>query len=732
MKLLIGFFALFLTFQVSAQLNGVVYGSDTKKRDIIVGAKLYFKNAKTGVRTGEDGKFKVILPKNLPDTIVVSAIDFLNDTIVVDKKDRFAALEITLYSNQLLPEVVVEARKSSTSISRLKILHVEQIDGAELRKAACCNLSESFETNASVDVNITDAVSGAKKIEMMGLNGVYTQLQLENIPFLRGLESSFGLTSLSGTWIESIQITKGTGNVVNGYESMAGLVNMEVKKPQEMEKIFLNGYVNRFGRAEVNFNSGFRLNEKWTSGWLVHASINPLEIDENKDNFRDKPIGHNLGVMNRYDYRSKKMESQLGFNLYWDHKKGGQLNKIANPFQVDINSRHFDAYAKTGFFLKKPLHTIGLVGSVKYQALDAKFGLRKYTGTEKRGYFNAIYDGIFGNSSHKFKTGLSFVYTDYIQSINTNRYDFMELIPGAFFEYTYTGSRVSAVLGVRGDYHNTFGVQGIPRAHFRFALSEYTDLRITGGKGWRTPNYMVDNISLLANSKAWVLQANFEPEISWNYGGSIVQRFKMMKQTASIAVDFYQTRFVNQLIVDRDQSFNAIVFDNLNGESISNSLQAEVKLPFGKQFEVRLAYKWLDVKANFGGTMQQKIMVPEHRGMVNLGYKTRNKKWEFDLTTTIFGEARLPVMQLPDGTLTQDTRSKAYPIVNAQVTYKMRKWDIYLGGENLTNSIQKNPIIDADNPFSSTFDATRIWAPIYAMNVYVGFRFSIKQEKEDK
>lgn len=731
MKYLIGFFALFLTLNVSAQLNGVVFGSDTKKREKIVGAKLYFKNAKMGVRTDEEGKFKVILPKNLPDTMIVSAMGYFNDTVIVDKKDRFSAMDITLYSSHLLPEVVVEARKSTNSILKLKVLHIEQIDAGELRKAACCNLSESFETNASVDVNITDAVSGAKKIEMMGLNGVYTQLQLENIPFLRGLESSLGLTSLSGTWIESIQITKGTGNVVNGYESMAGLVNMEVKKPREMEKIYLNGYINRFGRAEINFNSGFRLNKKWTSGWLIHASTNPLEIDENKDGFRDMPIGQNVGVMNRYDYRGKKMEAQLGVNFYWDHKKGGQLSEISNPFQVDINARHIDVFAKTGFFMKKPLHSLGFVYNLKYQALDAKFGLRKYTGTEKRGYFNMIYDGIFGNSSHKFKTGASFVYVDYLQSLNSNRYDFMELVPGAFFEYTYTGARVSAVLGVRGDYHNTFGVQGIPRAHFKFILSEYTDLRITGGKGWRTPNYMVDNISLLANSKAWVLQADFQPEISWNYGGSIVQRFKMMKQKGSIAVDFYQTRFVNQLIVDRDQSFNAIVFDNLNGESVSNSLQAEVKLPFGKQFEMKLAYKWLDVKADFGGQKRQKIMVPEHRGMINLSYKTRNKKWEFDITGTFFGEARLPTMQLPDGTLTQNEKSKPYPILNAQVTYKIKKWDIYLGGENLTNSIQKNPIIDAKNPFSTTFDATRVWAPIYGMNIYVGFRFSIKQKEEE-
>ena len=226
---------------VHAQLKGLVQGVRADKKETLYGAKVRLLGAGIGTITSEEGTFELVLPKQLPDTLVISAMGFTNDTLVVTKSDRFISLNINLYSDQLLPEVLVEFRRSGHSISRLKTLHVEELTSAELRKAACCNLAESFETNASVDVNITDAVSGAKKIQMMGLDGVYTQLQLENIPYLRGLESSFGLHSLSGTWIESIQITKGTGNVVNGYESMAGLVNLEVKKPQEMERFYANG-----------------------------------------------------------------------------------------------------------------------------------------------------------------------------------------------------------------------------------------------------------------------------------------------------------------------------------------------------------------------------------------------------------------------------------------------------------------------------------------------------------
>lgn len=722
-----------------AQIKGVVYGSNNTKKEALYGAKIKLLVADRGVITSEEGTFELILPKELPDTLVISAMGYYSDTLVVDKKDRFIALNITLYSDQLLPEVVVSHKKATHSISRLKTLHVEEIGAGELRKAACCNLSESFETNASVDVNITDAVSGAKKIQMMGLDGVYTQIQMENIPYLRGLESSFGLNSMSGTWIESIQITKGTGNVVNGYESMAGLVNLEVKKPNEMEALYLNAYVSAMGRTEFNFNTGFSLGKKWQSGWLGHASTHPVEMDFNNDGFRDMPNGYNGALMNRYQYHGKKMEAQFGFNTYIDVKEGGQVNSLRNNpagfYDVSLDSRHADVYAKTGFFLKRPEHSIGLVYNLKYQTTNARFGLRNFSGEERRIYFNAIYDGIIRTTDHRFKAGLSGVYIFMQQHLDSLKDDREEMVPGVFFEYSYTGSRWSAVLGVREDYHNLFGFQFSPRVHLKYILTEWTDVRATAGKGWRVPNYMIDNISLLANSRQWIAPASTMPEISWNFGGSVVQRFKLFGQEGSIALDYYHTRFENQLIVDSDNNPGKIVFSNIQGKSYSNSFQSELSISPTKSIELRFAYKYLDVRAPYGDAVQQKMMIPKHRGFFNIGYKTRNKRWEFDLTCSVYGQSRLPVNSLTDSTLTTDNFSLVYPIVNAQITHVYKRWDFYLGGENLTNYRQHNPIIDAENPFGSHFDATRIWAPVFGVNVYAGVRFSIKQkekgEKED-
>jgi outer membrane cobalamin receptor len=729
-----------ITNIVNAQIKGLIQGADGSQKKPLYGAKIKLLQAKTGTVSREDGTFELVLPKELPDTLVISAFGYNPDTLIVSKKDRFTALNVILYSDKLLPEILIEYRKNGHSISRLKTLHVEELTAIELRKAACCNLSESFETNASVDVNITDAVSGAKKIQMMGLDGVYTQIQMENIPYLRGLESAFGLSSLSGTWIESIQITKGTGNVVNGYESMAGLVNLELKKPDEMEKIYLNVYQNIFGRSEFNFNKGIILNPKWSTGFLGHVSSTYGNIDRNKDAFRDLPTGDNTAFMNRWAYKGKKMEAQFGINFYRDRKVGGQTSFFRNEEnQVDtinygvlINSKHIDIYGKTGFFGKRPMQSLGIVYNIKHQEIDGFFGLKTFSGLEKRGYINVIYDDIIGTSDHTIKIGTSFVAIDISQQADTLSQKRMELVPGIFAEYTYTGRRLTGVFGSRYDYHSIFGGQFSPRVHLKYLLSEMTDLRFTAGKGWRVPNFIIDNVSLLASSKQWIAPSETKPEISWNIGGSLVHEMKIFERKATISLDFYHTRFENQLIIDRDETVNTVVFSNLKNSSFSNSFQTEFSFSPIKNLDIRLAYKFLDVESKYGSEMRQQVMIPRHRGFVNLAYRSRNKRWEYDFTCSIFSPSRLPIQRdmTNDTLLISDMKSRMYPMINAQITHVYKKFDFYIGGENLTNSVQKNPIIDAANPFGSKFDATNIFMPITGINIYVGIRYAIAKTKK--
>ncbi len=738
MKLL--YFFLFLPVLTFGQVTGLIQGQNGEKLTPLYGAKIKLLSSNDGAITDNDGQFELILPRVLPDTLIISARGYFSDTIPVTKNDRFTAFNIVLFSQQLLPEVIVGYRKNTSSISRLKVLHVEELTSSELRKAACCNLGESFETNASVDVNMTDAVSGAKKIQMMGLEGIYTQIQLENMPFLRGIESSFGLETIPGSWIESIQITKGAGNVVNGYESMAGLINLEIAKPETMDRFYFNAYQNRMGKSEINLMSGVELNEKWSAGFFGYLSSQWGQLDENSDEFMDIPLGSYAAFLSRLDYEGENMEAKLGVNIHLNTKLGGQIGYVEEPnsfgwntdwdtdpskFGLQINSNHIDVFSKTGFFGKHPSQSIGIITKWKYEMIDGNFGNRFFAGEEKRAYINIIYDDIIMTSDHKIKTGLSYNYIDIFQvasdSLSSNR---IEHVPGAFFEYTHTGSRLTSVVGARYDYHLLFGEQFVPRAHLKYKLTERTDLRFTGGKGWRIPNYIIDNVSLLANSFTWIAPETIRPEVSWNVGGSVFQELDMKHSPATLTLDFYRTWFENQLVVDREN--NQVRFFNLENQSVSNSFQAELSIEPMQRFVIRGAYKYLDVRSLFGDSLQAKVMIPKHRGFLNLAYTTRNKRWDYDLTLSVFGRSRLASTEQ-----SSQEFSDVFPRLNAQVTYKLKRWDLYIGGENLTNYTQQNPIVEPENPFGPNFDASRVWGPIIGYNVYFGIRFAILKPKEE-
>lgn len=708
-----------------AQIKGVVRGADTLQTAPLKNVKITLLRAGTTVYSNEDGSFEILLGKQSPDTLLFVAKGYRTDRLVVTRADRFTALNVVLVSGQLVREIVVAGGKDAHGISKLKTLHVEELTSAEFRKAACCNLSESFETNATVDVSMADAISGAKKIQLLGLDAVYTQLQFENIPFLRGLESAFGMGVIPGTWLESIQITKGTGSVVNGYESMAGLVNLEFKKPKDLPQLYLNAYQNRFGRTELNLHSGQQLNERWHMGLFLSGATIYGNLDHNQDGFKDQALTQSFNLLQRFSYQGKKMEAQLGVQAYVDDKTGGQMSfNKQNPvgYGMALQSQHLSAFSKTGFFGKRPGQSLGVITNVKVQDLDGFFGLRAFQGKERRLYLNAIYDDIIGSSDHKIKIGASFLALRILQyagqpsggaQLGLTR---TEIVPGVFAEYTYSGNRLSAVIGARYDQHNLAGGQFSPRAHLKYALTPQLDLRLTSGRAWRMPNFVVDNLSLLASSKTWIANQSLQPEISWNIGASLVQGFSFKKRKGSISLDAYHTRFSQQLVADRDSIFEMVVFKNLADNSVATVIQTEFAYEVVRGLDLRLAYKFQDVRALYNGAFQNQVLVPRQRYFVNLAYQTRNKRWAYDLTYSRYSAVRLP----------HHGHSTPWALLNAQVTRNWKKLEFYLGGENLLNFTQHAPIIDAANPFGPNFDATQVWAPIMGWNAYLGLRFTLK------
>ena len=700
------------------------------KHQPLIGATVLELGTQNGIVTDPSGHFTLKLGSR-ESKLVVSYSGFISDTLVADLSGM---MHIMLSENTSeLDEVVVQA--SSTFMDDRKPIHNEVITEAELTKAACCNLSESFETNASVDVSFTDAVSGAKTIRMLGLDGRYVQINRENVPNVRGLSGRYGLSFVPGTWVQSIDVGKGAGTVVNGYESMTGQINVELKKPEISEKLYLNSYVNSFGRFEINANHAKKLSDKWYGGLLIHSNYLNTEIDQNDDGFLDLPKSRQINVMNRYKYIGEKIRSQIGFTVMRDEKAGGQLGfgfgddfKTSPQYGFQNNTTRMEVFGKTGLlFPHKPYKGWGFIYSASYLDIESGFGRDNYEGTETTLYGNVIFQNIIGNTMHQYKTGVSMLYDNFEEVYVDSAFNRQEVVPGLYYEYTFIpNDRVTILAGARTDFHNLYGTYFTPRLHARYQLTEETTFRAAVGKGYRTPNAIMENTNILVSSRKLVVEENPDPEVSWNMGGSLNTSIDIKDKALGLTFDYFYTTFQNQLIYDMDAASDQLRVYNLRGDSYAHSFQVEGNYQFSDRLSAKAAYKYYDVKATINGEMKAVPYNSRDRFFINATYATRFDKWKADATLNWFGQKRLPNTSDKSPELQRPEYTPHYFLMNAQVSRGFRWGNIYVGSENILGFTQGNPIIDAENPFGSDFDASIVWAPVTGRMIYAGFRYKIK------
>ena len=639
-------------------------------------------------------------------------------------------------------EVTITKLREATAVSRKEVGLVYNIDSKELLKAACCNLSESFETNATVDVSFSNAVTGTKQLKMLGLDQKYTSLTKELLPEIRGISSAYGLNFIPGRWIGGIQLTKGGSTVTNGYESITGQINTELLKYKDKDETTFNVFADQNARLETNITQVSALNDHWNQSILIHGNGTFAKMDYNKDGFLDQPTGNQINLaylINYNDLEHSGLGSHFGINFLRDTRNAGQMDfdqkkaqSEQSSYGVGIDIGRIQIWNKTGYIFKgKPYRSLGWMNQYTYHQQDSFFGLRNYDGKQNTYYSNLIYEDILGNTNHKYKVGASFLYDTYKENYLDTKYAREEKVPGVFGEYTLTGLKYTLVAGARVDFHNLAGTQFTPRINFKYDITPKTILRLSVGKGFRTANVFAENQHYFASNRKIEILNNggdiygLKPEIAWNYGASLQQEFKLFGNKSSIIADFFRTDFSRQVIVDLDHSSQKLLFYNLDGTSFANSFQTQWDFSPVKRLDFRIAYKFYDVQADYQDGRKEIPFMSKHRGFANVSYTTnKNEKggyWSFDSTLNIVGKQRIPNTSMNPSEYQLPAYSSTFSTLNAQISKHFNeKIRVYLGGENLTSTEQHNPIIDAKNPFGNYFDAGMIYAPIMPANFYVG------------
>lgn len=746
-KKILSSFLLLIPFIILSQttFKGMIMDKNNPKNNLgIKGASVHWLNTNVGVITNKKGWFTI--PYKLEDKkLVISYLGYKTDTILIT---NLKPIHHFLAEGSALNEVVVKTRKKSTYKSFLTTANVFTVSSDELLKAACCNLAESFETNPSIDVSFSDALTGAKQIQMLGLTSPYLLISQENIPSVRGASQVFGLTFTPGTWVESIQITKGAGSVVNGYESISGQINAELVKPFSDNKFFLNAYSSLNGRLELNTHFNQKISKKWQSGLYVHGNYRGEKFDTNKDSFLDNPLANQVNVMNRWQYTDaeKGWVSFLNVRFLNDEKQTGELNfdpeidrGLKNVWGSEIATKRFETSAKLGYvFPESPYQSVGFQMAYSNHQQDSYFGLNIYDIVHQSVYSNLIFNSIIGDTKNKFKTGVSFTHDKFDELVNIKNFNRKEDSFGTFFEYAFDNlDNFSFTAGVRIDTHNLLGTFITPRFHLRYVPWNTSVIRVSFGRGKRSANIFAENQKLFASSREIKIDDvggniyGLNPEIAWNYGISYLQKFNLFEKKGDITFDFYQTDFQNQVVVDWENP-QEISFYNLEGKkSIANSFQVELSYNLAEYFNLRTAYKYFDVSTDYKSGNLQKPIQPKNRFFVNLSYETHleddGKQWKFDATFNNIGKQRLPNTANNPVQYQLPAYSNSYQLLNSQITKVFsNKFEIYVGAENLTNVQQENPVLASETPFSSNFDSTIVYAPIFGSTFYMGLRFKIK------
>ncbi len=667
-------------------------------------------------------------------TLIVSA---QTDTVINLKEIQFMDRTVGLHSSRINP------------------IKVETINSSELCKAACCNLSESFETNPSVDVSYSDAATGAKQIRLLGLMGTYVQLISENVPFIRGLASPYGLSYVPGPWMESIQISKGAASVINGYEAITGQINVEYKKPSKSDLLSLNLFMADNMRTEANGDLALKLTPYLSTSTFLHYENETMEHDANGDGFMDLPGVKQLSVFNRWYYQKKKYTSQFGIKYLDENRQSGQLQNIntVNPYRIEIGTKRLEVFAKNGYVFDSEKNTsLGLILSGSFHGQESGYGLNKYDANQTNLYGNLIFQTNI-DDKNKIVVGTSLL-ADNLDETMTNRLSYLnpddpyvydsertEITPGLFAEYSLNlNDKIHILAGLRYDHSNWFGGFITPRLHVKYDVADWFHLRGNVGKGYRTTNLISENSYMLASSRVFRMRDNklFYQEEALNAGLSAMFYIPVSEKDMTLTLEAYNTHFMKQMINDMDYDKNAVYFYELSGKSYSNAFQAELNYELIRGLQLTAAIRYIDAKSTYNqnpatsgssyqGVLRERPLTNKYKGLFTASWQSPMKRWQFDTNIQLNGGSRLPDLNGEN-----NRRNKPFTIINAQLTKYFRWGSIYGGSENLTGFRQKDPISGAYEPWGNDFDATMVWGPVHGRKLYLGLRYAIKNKSNDK
>lgn len=782
---LVSAFALLAASAEAQDLRGVVRDAEGQP---LVGASVYWAGTTIGASTDAEGAFLLHRVKNY-DRLVASYLGYVNDTLRVESgtervemalSAEGVALEDVVVEGNLSGNFVKrEGILKNEMISFAGLCKMACCNLAEsFENSASVTVGYSDAISGARQIKMLGLAGTYTQILdenrpiMRGLSAPYGLSYTPGM-WLNSIQVSKGVASVTAGH-EAI-----TGQINLEHRKPTDEERLFVN-------LYLDDELRP--EANISTAFPVTRDKKLSSIILLHGSMDTdaRKMDHNHDGFRDLPKSDQINVANKWLYAADNgtqvrwgwkfvQENRLGGMLGyrnteamreamvadWDWEQRGERMPL---YGSHIRNRNANGYVKIGMPVGPAVYdadeqdemrsNLAFVADFDHFDETAYFGLNGYDGNQNSLSLNLMYNHYFtyrsslnvGVQAHldSYREGLDNRTPWIDNSRQLYAFDRDEQEVGLYAEYTYAvKEKLSIVAGLRGDYNAFYDRYFLtPRGHLKWNITPTTTLRASAGLGYRSTDIITDNIGMLATGRQIRLVefrngvpaydgrfADFDRlEKALTLGGSLTQTFTLVQaDDATLSFDYFRTQFYHSVVADQEYDPTQILLYTSDGRSYTDTYQVDFSWSPVERLDIFATFRYTDsemtIRRPDGRTARvERPLVSQYKTLLNIQYATKFRRWVFDATAQLNGPARIPTQT---GDLADDSYSPRYPMFYVQVSRKVGKFDIYVGCENIADYRQKDPILNASNPYSAQFNSMNVWGPLMGRKFYAGLRFNL-------
>lgn len=727
---------LVVKFTFAQTIYGVIKDSDS---NLLFGATIYnSSNSKIGI-ADEMGVFSIESVKG-ENKLFISYVGYTSKIITLESTGDSINRGSIVLENDSLDEIVISG--TLRQVSKLKSAVPIELYTANFFKATPkASFFEAIEGINGVRPQLNCNICNTGDIHINGQEGANTMVLIDGLPLVSGLSTVYGLSGIPQSLIKQVEVIKGPASTLYGSEAIGGVINLITKSPETVHPFNLDTFISSWGELNIDLGAKYTLkNSQGLIGINYFNYSNP--IDANEDGFTDLTLQHRISIFNKISTK----KNSVAFRYFYEDRWGGEMNWNSDfrggdeVYGESIYTSRIEIFGR--YDHSKNLF---LQYSLNNHDQNSVYGTTSYNAIQTIGFVQGVFSKKVKN--HDVLLGATYRHTIYDDNTPATVERDKTALPGLFAQDQWTLSESKTLLsGIRYDKNSIYGDIWTPRLNFKWASKDESSiLRLGFGTGYRVVNVFTEDHAALTGAREVVFTEAILPEKSWNT--TINWNKKLYtKYGAILDLDFsvFKTAFSNRILPDYETNPNQIIYGNLDGKAITQGATVTINGMFANGLKINMGATFIDSKIINNNQTEYPFLTEKFSGNYQLNYTLYNPKITIDISGTVIGPMKLPLL----GEL--DTRAPYSPIiniVNLQATYAIKTIEVYAGIKNIldfkpaSNSIARafdpfdsgvefgangQVIATPNNPNALSFDPSYVYYSNQGINGFLGIRYHIK------